>query len=446
MLSVVVVAHGENHDFTVAGVDGAEAHVGQHGVHPFASGVGGVGVAENVEVAVAGAAASGNEHRAVGEFFGFTFVAAAGHYGANVRSAQNVPLLAEVVGVEHPVAGRAALAVVLRGDNGIDAIIFAHLNVAALHNAARADEVGVDFAIFGFAVEEIEQVVGNALRFAPGLAAVFGIPAHALVRLVVAALPEADRAAYGHEQQASAFAVGHQGGVAEGYVPVLVGVILEARKGGSVANAQLLGEGADGVAGGVAQVVGFGPGCAVVVGGYDLQRNVAVKADVAAVMAIVEDGNEASGVVALINASDCRNAALNALVGEEFDAGAGVGGNQAAANGNVAVAENQTLAVERVLNERCHASVVEAGGLDAVIIGRQGRCRAAVGGNGRGLGVLAVGSRQERVGINGVAGGGAESPGEVAVRAVGTGFELEVAGAGGRVGGVFGAGHVVEAA
>ena len=254
------VARGEAARHVVAG----------HGRAPVAGGEGVVGIREEVEVASASLAAA-EDYGAVGQFLALGFVAA--RCGAFVHRAEDVPVFAEVVRVDH------AVALVLRPKGGIEAVVIALLHHAALHDASRTHEERSHGDACPVFHEQGIELIGYFHRRGPfPFAQRFIVCAHNFCHSVrvavgaegVIAVPANRLAANAEHKHFVAFAVGHNGGIAKGVVECH-GRCLYAR---TVGDEELRA-----------------PRCAVVFGdaGFEVYFSVA---HVAAAGAVVGDGND----------------------------------------------------------------------------------------------------------------------------------------------------------
>ena len=286
------VARGEAARYVVAG----------HGRGaPGAGGEGAIGIREEVEVASASLAAA-EDHRAVGQFLALGFVAA--RCGAFVHRAEDVPVFAEVVRVDH------AVALVLRPKGGIEAVVIALLHHAALHDASRTHEERSHGDVCPVFHEQAIELIGYFHRRGPfPFVRRFIVCAHDFCHSVrvavgvegVIAVPANRLAANGEHEHLVAFAVGHDGGIAESVVECH-GRCLYAR---TVGDEELRA-----------------PRCAVVFGDAGFQVYFTV-ADVAAAGAVVGNGDD----VAVFGGGDCGNAVRLAVgIGRLEEHAVGIGG------------------------------------------------------------------------------------------------------------------------
>ena len=207
----------------------AVARVGSHGdaafllvaleaVAPLAGGEGVVGEAEDVEVAAI-RLASAEHDVAVGQFLNLGLVAAGG--GLHGGGAEQLPRLAEVVGIDH--VGTADV-VAATEHGGVEAVVVALLHLAALQYLAAGEEAAVAVDVVLRVAQQGavggKELAGDVLGFGPGLTAVVAAQAHHQWAPARRGAGVGHLAADADEHHLIALAVGHQGGIAKAVAKV----------------------------------------------------------------------------------------------------------------------------------------------------------------------------------------------------------------------------------
>ncbi len=208
----VGIAHGGNdEDFAVGRVaahgDAARDVVAGDGGAPRAFGIFQVGEGEHVEVASGGLAAA-QQDAAVGQFFTLGLVAARCRRG--VDAAQYLPRLSEVVGVDNAVSAA-------RAERGVEAVVVAHLDEAALGDAAGAEEEPGDGGAV-LLVEEAVNIFRDVLRGCPVLSAVVAVQACGAQRVGAGGRAVGHVTGAANHEHVARGTVGDDGGITEAAV------------------------------------------------------------------------------------------------------------------------------------------------------------------------------------------------------------------------------------
>lgn len=182
-------------------------------VAPLAGGEGVVGEAEGVEVAAI-RLASAEHDVAVGQFLNLGLVAAGG--GLHGGGAEQLPRLAEVVGIDH-VGTADVFAATEHG--GVEAVVVALLHLAALQYLAAGEEAAVAIDVVLRVAQQGavggKELAGDVLGFGPGLTAVVAAQAHHQRAPARRGAGVGHLAADADEHHLVALAVGYQGGIAK---------------------------------------------------------------------------------------------------------------------------------------------------------------------------------------------------------------------------------------